>query len=57
MSEVGGGGEGGELLHIYNSEASSPPSGGPKGPEGVYCAEIKIVTHWANALVGRKTPF
>ena len=57
MSEVGGGGEGGELLHIYNSEASSPPSGGPKGPEGVYCAEIKILTHWANALVGRKTPF
>ena len=34
MSEGEGGGEGGELGHIYNSEASSPPRGGPKGPEG-----------------------
>ena len=33
MSEVGGEG-GGEMLHIYNSEASSPPRWGPKGPEG-----------------------
>ena len=34
MSEGEGEGEGGELGHIYNSEASSPPRRGPKGLEG-----------------------
>ena len=34
MSEVGGGEEGGELLHIYNSEASSITRGARRAPEG-----------------------
>ena len=34
VGEVGGEVGGGELGHIYNSEASSPPRRGPKGPEG-----------------------
>ena len=52
MSEVGV--EGGELGHIYNSEASSPPRGGPKGPEGAVggVAYIRWSIHVAEHMFG-----